>query len=58
MQLMDRLVEIRKGIGMFSMMHLVPYSRDQGSCNKLLQIAVQCNTTSLNNLCNMQYDFG
>ena len=49
--------QYRIGVGMFSMMHLVPYSKDQDSCNTLLSIAVKCNKTSLNNLCKNQNDF-
>ena len=39
------------------MMHLIPYSQDQSSNDKLLSIAVRCNATNLNDICKMQADF-
>ena len=46
-----------KYTGLFSILNLIPYSDDYGSCNTLLKIAVRCNHTSLITLCKMQKDF-
>lgn len=55
--LKNRIEELKMFLGIFSMLQLVPYTTDTGSCNNILKLAVKCNQTSVNNLCNMQRDF-